>query len=279
MGFDTEAFIRAVVISLATGGFIAALGYALLHQKKDWARWKTALPMMVMCLVILLIVWFYYGWPSLVEVPRLDLLTEDQANLTLEKKGLIPHSIPQHSIQVEKGLVIPKSQEPAAGQSVKKGRVVEYAISVSHDVPQLPPPDSSKSVTIFKPKPNEQFSLSKSGNDIYTGEVSGISSGIKRNEILLWIKPVNPASDRSGWYLQRHPHGISGFMKNGTWLGRAQIGNADWPPHNGDILDIAVSVVDQSTYADLMGRKGVVMSPEPVGNIVEKSTDVIVSIK
>ncbi|MEW6574278.1 MAG: hypothetical protein AB1374_11665 [Bacillota bacterium] len=36
--------------------------------------------------------------------------------------------------------------------------------------------------------------------------------------------------------------GIQAIEADGSWEGLAQIGNAQWPPHEGDLVDVAASL-------------------------------------
>jgi hypothetical protein len=114
----------------------------------------------------------------------------------------------------------------------------------------------------LKPKKDGQIDCMPDANDIYrcpvSGEVTGISQG---QRLLLWVQPVNPPAERDGWYLQRRIVSQSG----GRWSGTVQVGNADYPPHTGDIVNVAVSIADEAIAEKLMSTRGVVVQPEPVG--------------
>ena len=148
-------------------------------------------------------------------------------------------------------------------------------------VSSQPPPDSNQNVSIFQPKSGENFYITKSGIGLYTGEVRGTFAGLKKDRdfLLLWIRPIDPPSDKSGWYLQRHPNGIRGLKEDGSWIGSVQVGNTSWPPKEGDIIDIAVSVVDKTAYQSFMAQGGEAISQEPAGSIVDKASEVVIKIK
>ena len=94
--------------------------------------------------------------------------------------------------------------------------------------------------------------------------MEGIGSGAFK--LLLWLRPVNPPSNVSGWYLQRLPeYGVTEVNADGSWSGTAQVGNAQWPPQEGAVIDLAVSVADHDTAARLMAEPGVVIRPQPIG--------------
>ena len=52
-----------------------------------------------------------------------------------------------------------------------------------------------------------------------------------------------------------------------------------WPPHEGDILDIAVSIADRGSIAGLMSEPGVVVRSQPVGIKFETVMGLAVTMK
>jgi hypothetical protein len=91
---------------------------------------------------------------------------------------------------------------------------------------------------------------------------------------------VNPPSETPGWYLQRPPvSGITRVESEGSWTGLAQLGNAQYPPHDGDLVDVAVSAAQDSVAKELMRSPGVVVEDQPIGIETKTATNVIVKLR
>jgi hypothetical protein len=58
----------------------------------------------------------------------------------------------------------------------------------------------------------------------------------------------------------------------------AQLGNAQWPPHDGDIIDLAVTVVDEATATNLLGAQ-VATHPQLVGIRRDIASNLVVKLK
>ncbi len=139
---------------------------------------------------------------------------------------------------------------------------------------------TKRELSVFKPKPREKIDLQQGPDGLYRFEIRGTSRGLAAGDgrLLLWVRPVRPPAD--GWYLQRGPlNGIGNVEPDGSWRGTAQIGNLQWPPHSGNVLDIAVSVVDGKTADDLLGATGVVVRGQPVGDTVATVEGIILALK
>jgi len=91
---------------------------------------------------------------------------------------------------------------------------------------------------------------------------------------------VNPPADRVGWYLQRPPvNGIPGVEADGSWSGVAQIGSAQYPPHEGNTVDLAVTIADNGEINKLMAEQGVVVRNQPAGVKSAMASGVILTLK
>lgn len=125
------------------------------------------------------------------------------------------------------------------------------------------------SVSILEPKSGGYVQCSHSSDGTYHFSVKGTSTKVYDNDkvaLLLWVRPVMPPSETPGFYLQRKPiNGITRIEENGHWEGIGQIGNVVYPPHAGDILDVAMTVVDKATAARLLGQTGAVSELNPRG--------------
>lgn len=277
--FDQEGFLRAIFSSIGTGLVVGAIGYFVVKEK--WPKWKHALIMGTSGAAILVGVIIYFAWPSLIDVPSLDGLSKAQAEDLLAKNNLRSEAMPQYANGVEPGRVIPDSQNPQAGLLVRPGSLVSFAVNVQQQ-PPVPPPPPDIVVTLFQPQSGGKALCFRGGDNVYRFEVKGTSSGISTSGygLLLWLKSVSPPSDTAGWYLQRPPgNGIDKIETDGSWAGIAQIGNATWPPHEGDTFDLAVTLVDSATINKLMAEQGVVIRSRPVGDKIQTANGVVVTLR
>ena len=272
---DWVALSRAFGISLITG--------AIVFYVTNKSRKPTRI-LISIGLVIVLTTSISYLWPSLVKIPSIDGKSRAEAEDLLTKMKLIPKAIPQTVVGVESGRVVPKSQSPNAGLLVRPDTVVSFG--VSNYKPDLPasskPAEVALNVSLFEPKSSNEVICSPDDQGIYRFQVNGTSSGLSVNEhrLLLWVKPVSPPAP-GGWYLQRPPrNGINLLNDNsGSWTGEAQIGNEQYPPHDGDTVDVAVTIADKTTADDLMNQAGVVTNDTPVGIKTDTASNLGIKIK
>lgn len=219
----------------------------------------------------------------LVEVPDLANLSRAEAENKLVEIGLVPEARPQYVTGVNADRVVPNSQNPPAKLPVQPGALVSFAINVRDERPQvIVTPSVSLAVSLSQPKAGGKILCSRGGDSIYRLSVKGTSSGLSAGEygLLLWLKPVRPPSDTSGWYLQRPPgNGVDRIEADGTWIGVAQLGSSQWPPHEGDVFDLAVSVADNDTINKLMAESGVVIRNQPVGVKSDTALGVVATLK
>jgi hypothetical protein len=272
--FDSLALIRALILSLGAGLVVASVASLL----KKWP--KAVLVMLGIGVALILTVILFYSWPSLVKVPDLSGLARAEAELVLEKKGLIPEARPQYDLETPAERVIAYSQEPLAGIKVHRGTVVRFGVALT------PPPSEttereSASVSLFHPKSGENVHCTRYADGVYRFAVVGTSIGLSdRLTLLLWIRPVKPPSETPGWYLQRLPvNGITKIEPDGSWEGIAQIGNVQWSLHAGEVLDVAVTVVDVESANRLLAKSGVVTSIYLPGVVSDIASGVRVKLK
>lgn len=281
--FDLESLVRAIAIGLGISLIGGAIGFFPMRRREDWNRWRPVLIMGIAGVMLLVTVGLYYAWPSLVEVPSLGGISQAEAENLLTSKGLVPAGRPQYGSGTNAGRVVPHSQSPGSGLRVRPGTMVSFAVSVRED--PTPPSDGTHlntGVALFHPKSGEGASFSRGADGVYKCFVSGTSTGLSAGglALLLWLKPVNPPSDTQGWYLQRPPaNGIFNVKADGSWSGVAQLGNAQWPPHEGDVFDLAVSAADDGTAKRLFAEPGVVVRNEPIGIKSDTATGVVVELK
>jgi hypothetical protein len=280
---DLEALVRAISISAGVSLVGGATGYFVTKRRKEWNRWKSVVVMGAAGLALLSATLMYYAWPSLINVPILDDMSRDQAEELLRSKGLVPESRFQYVSGVEPGRVIPRSQDPVAGLPVKFGSYVRFAVSIREEqLSVIGKSTDTLSLSLSEPRAGDKVRCSRGGDEVYRFSASGGSAGIAagRYGLLLWLRPVNPPSDVPGWYLQRPPaNGILKVEADGTWLGTAQVGNAQWPPQEGDIIDLAVTIADDDAIKNLMAEPGVIVKPQPVGVKTATAPSVSVTLK
>lgn len=218
----------------------------------------------------------------LVDVPDLKNLSRAEAENRLIESRLVPEAIPQYANGVNASLVIPNSQDPSPRISVKPGTLVRFGVSVRSEAPQVAPGPTSGVAVSLQLKGGEQVSCPRGGDNIHRCSIKGASSGLSAGGygLLLWVRPVRPPSDTPGWYLQRLPaNGISGVQRDGSWIGVVQLGSPSWPPNEGDIFDVAVSVADNDTINKLLAESGVVIRNQPVGVNVDMAQGLVVSLR
>jgi hypothetical protein len=106
---------------------------------------------------------------------------------------------------------------------------------------------SSPSVRIINPSSNGNITVNLSGST-YHFPVTGTATGVTKDmTVFLWVKPVNPPGDADVWYLQHDPINHMN-NQNGSLRGTGGIGNPQYPPHNGDTMNILITVV-RNDYA------------------------------
>lgn len=131
------------------------------------------------------------------------------------------------------------------------------------------------SISLFEPCAGGGVQCIRDAAGVYHFSVRGTSTSLSsagNSQLLLWVRPVNPPAERAGWYLQQAPDGLQVVHGDGSWEGRCQIGSAAWPPHQGDTIDLAVTVVDQQTANNLMaGSVAVVQTVLPQSIAVEEA--------
>ena len=275
--YDLITFGRAFGVSIGAG----LLVWAIVNSFTSGRR-KTWLVAVVGC-VVLTTVALSSIWRALPEVPRLDNLSADRAEQLLNGLSLVPAARPQHVAGIEPGRVIPNSQDPVAGLDVKPGTVVSFAVAMAGSGPAASSsPSQLPSLSLFEPRAGAIFKCTRRpdgvGSIAVKGTVRGVQGGAR--DLLLWLRPVTPASDVSGWYLQRPPtSGVGTVNPDGTWSGTAQLGNSQYPPQEGAVVDIAVSVVDRETAARLMAETGVVTRNEPIGVVSATASGVVLTFR
>jgi hypothetical protein len=104
-------------------------------------------------------------------------------------------------------------------------------------------------VQIVSPRPQEKLSCTV-GQDGGIVHLSGSALGMDNDRLLLlFLRPQDPGV--SGWFLQLAPLGID-LNADGTWTARGQIGNRQYPPTNGMMIDLMVRAVPARVADELI---------------------------
>jgi hypothetical protein len=281
--FDLIGLARAFVVSLGAGLIARAIASFIVEHGPR----KRVVTLAIAGGVLVLTVTLSALWPSLVTVPRLDGLSRAEAENLLANDSLTPDPKPQHASGVQAGRVVPNSQNPKPGLRVRRGEVVSFG--VAEPPAELSPsqlgstvPSQAATVSLFEPRGRGSVRCIRAADGIYRFSVRGTSTGLGTGafSLLLWVRPVNPPAEDPRWYLQRPPvNGIRTIEADGSWEGLAQIGNAQWPPHEGDVLDVAVSVAGRDVAEQLMAETGVVLRDQPVGVHSVRASSVVVTMR
>lgn len=264
---DSET-VRAVLIGLGTGLVVLAIGVLIKRVPKPVVLLlASGLGLLVAVL-----------WPhtSLIEVPDLTGLSQDQAELAVTSKKLVAAAQPQYAPTIRSGFVIPQSQNPLSGTVVRKGTIIRFAVSTSTGPTSIVDTSGKgnlkASVSFFEPKKGGTVICRQQGDGVHRFMVQGTILGADSSKmtLLLWVQPVTPPAESPGWYLQKPPaNGIVSIVGD-TWRGVCQIGNQQWPPHTGDVVDVAVTLVTSDEAQRLIARQGpmtTIVLPDTVQDI------------
>jgi PASTA domain len=278
--FDFEALFRAFVIGFSVTLIAGYVVYLATRNRTGASEAKGRLILALIGIFLLASMATYYLWPSLPRVPLLDGKSLAEAEKLLKNRKLVADPRRRLSTDVAPGLVIPHSQDPAAGLAVYPGTVVSFGVNESRQTTATQNGYGAARVSLFQPRSQERLRCAPDGSGIYRCPTLGNSSGIQGGHLhlLLWVEPVSPPSDTFGWYLQRLGNGISRIETDGSWAGVIQLGNAQYPPGTGDIINVAVSIVDDDAFHELMGRGGVVIEAHPVGSNVDTASHVVITV-
>jgi hypothetical protein len=282
--FDVEALIRGVLIGLATA-FIGSAVVSIVTGLRRPPPPRRVILLAGAGVALLIAVAVYYGWPTVVNVPRLDGLSQAQAEEKLRKGRLIANAQPQHGENTEPGRVIANSQDPVAGLPVRPHTIVSFGVSQRLTRDQARPgtdPANRPAVGLFSPRSDQPLLCSRGPGRIGRCTVSGGSAGADGPDwrLILWLRPAAPASDVPGWYLQRPPgNGLTRVDSDGTWSGTVQVGNPAYPPQDGWRVDIAISATRRELADRMMDAGDIVVRDSPEGAVVAVATSVELRFK
>lgn len=261
--------VETMILSLGTGLVILAIGLIIPKMPKSIAV-LLALGFGMLAFVL---------WPRaiLIEVPDLANLSSDEAEVLLSSRDLEAKPQPQEARNTRPHYVIPSSQNPLPGTKVKRGTIVRFSVSNPTSV-ELGGTESGRvvtgvSVSIFSPGDGDTVTPRRGADNIFRFDVEGTMDAVDSAEVslLLWLQPIDPPSDQPGWYLQRLPANGIKSISGGSWRGVCQIGNFQWPPHDGDIVDVAVTLVASEEALRLQARQG----PLTVVRLPGKTSEIV----
>jgi hypothetical protein len=242
--------VESVLVSLGASIIVLAIGI--------WRQRKPT-PVSVLlafgCGIIAFVLW---PRAVLVEVPDLTGQSRDEAELKLTSLKLVPEPRPQQAPNTPLEHVVPSSQEPLPGTKVRSNTVVRFSVSSPISIPRPSIVPNSGVVTIFTPKGGSEVTPKRGADNIFRFEVQGTIEAVDltKSQVLLWLQPIEPPSDQPGWYLQRLPtEGIRSVSGN-TWRGICRIGSEQYPPHDGDFVDVVATVVAGDEAQPLLARQG-----------------------
>ena len=161
-------------------------------------------------------------------VPTLDNLTLTDAEDRLSEQHLIPNAVPLDGPDV--GLVVPRSQSLLAGQLVQSGMKITFNIG-------------DRGVNTFDyPRTNGMADCTTNADGFCTINIEGVESTLVfdgRLRLVLWAKSVG-----SGWYVQDpDPTRPASVGPDQTWTREVQIGNSKYRPGDGELIDLALTVM------------------------------------
>jgi hypothetical protein len=282
MILDWIALLRAVVIGLIAGTLTNLIGKKVLCKRVGPARRRRttiSLRITISLMSLALAVALYCRWPSLVKVPLLDKRSYAEAEGILRRESLVPAPTSGYSMETARDLVVPGSQRPAARLFVHPHTPIHYTVSLGRSATAIS--TAPVSVSLAEPKGSLTARCFRDSDGLYRFNVNGTSRGLEPSSysLLIWVFPVEPPAVPYGWYLQRQPsEGVHRVETDGRWAGVARIGNQQYPPHNGDKFNLAVSVADIATARQLMAEMGVVVRPNPTGIALDKAENVTVDL-
>jgi hypothetical protein len=275
-----------IVLGLGVGLIAEAVSQLLLRSGRVRENTKGAWRMLAAALALTVGVAVYLLQPGLTTVPNLARLSVDEAAQTLRARGFEPSPRYESSATIEDGLVVPESQRPIAGQTAGAGVTVTFAVSTGRGPISDPAVRSTGNgqgaLSWNMPAPGAPLEVIRDGSGLHRASVAGLvpASIPASHRLLLWVRPVRPPSDSPGWYLQRPPgNGVSAYSAGGSWDGVIQLGNREFPPNDGDVVDLAISVVSATEARALEAGAGAVTAPTPRGSQVAELRGVRVVLR
>jgi hypothetical protein len=256
--------VESVLVSVGAGLVVLAIALMIKRVPKS-----VALLLAIGICIIAFVVW---PRATLVEVPDLTGLSRDEAVLRLSSLKLGAAPQPQQAPNTPAEHVVASSQDLLPGTRVRVGTVVRFGVSTptAADPGRTGSPDSSfgGGVSIFSPTNGGEITPKRDADNVFRFDVEGTIDGVDltKSMLLLWVQPIDPPSDQPGWYFQRLPNGIRSVSGN-RWRGTCQLGNQQYPPHDGDTVDVAASVVPGDEAQRLLARQGPVTTVTLPGSV------------
>jgi hypothetical protein len=256
---DLVAIIRALAIGLAAGLLARFIVYWIVERGSEEKRDIRYYLIGIIIVSLIIMVALSTLWPYLRVVPVLDNLSRAEAENLLYSNKLIPQSIEAYAPDTDEGRVIEGSQQPSYKLKVRPGETVTFTVA------------TAPVISLLMPKTGDKVVCSENADKSYTFPVNGRSNATDYFTVLFWVQPAN---DR--WYLQSRPINID---SQGLFSGNAQIGNQEWPPHDGDVINVAVTLTDKQIASQLLSQKGEVAATQPIGVKLDQALNVVVALK
>ncbi|HEY1205944.1 MAG: PASTA domain-containing protein [Bryobacteraceae bacterium] len=228
----------------AAGSLVAAAVMLGLGQRfaKEKVRWKNVI-LTVVVAAGLSIAAAFMGFDIHYAVPNLDYLPLAEAEDRLAAQHLDSVAAPVENPGIEPGRVVPKSQSLSPGLLVQSGTTLSFSVS-DEGTNSLDYPHTNGQVDCVR-KQEGFCTISVEGRDSAL-----VSSGQLRS--LLWTK-----SRESGWYLQDQGSTQTELIRpDRTWRRQAQVGNSRYAPSDGELVDLALTVVSSSRERDVGKQRG-----------------------
>lgn len=166
-------------------------------------------------------------------VPNLDYLSLAEAEDRLSDEGLDSVVFPVDKPGIQLGRVVANSQSLPPGQLVRSGTRMSFGLS-----------DEGTS-SVDHPGTNGQVDCTRRSEGFCTITIEGRASALVsagQLRLLLWAK-----SPESGWYLQDLTSTQTSLIRpDRTWVRQAQVGNSRYPPSDGELVDLALTVISSS---------------------------------
>jgi len=237
------SLLLEVAAGLIVFDIVMVLEWRFRRRSSPTSEFKLNIFFSALVIVIVLIAVASYVRLDYVEVPHIDNEELADAERLLSERGLFPYVIPVTSPTTDIGKVVSGSQEPKAGLRMPRGIQVQFKVSDegsnSLDAPK------SDSTTDCVMKPDRVCVITAEGKASKEVDQGNLA-------VILWSRTTS-----SAWYLQfpdtrkPKPHN-----NPGRWSYEAEIGNPTYPPSEGTVVSLVVTVVSRETAAGLEQEKG-----------------------
>ncbi len=258
--------ISSILIG-AAGSLFATAVSLILGQR--FGKAKVSNKMVVLTVVLaagLAIASTFIGFDIHHVIPNLDYLTLAEAEDRLSDQRLDSIVFPVDKPGIQLGRVLANSQSLSPGQLVRSGTPISFGVS-----------DEGTS-SVEHPSINGQVDCIRTSEGFCTITVEGRASALVSDgqlRLLLWVK-----SQQSDWYLQDPTSTQTTLIRpDQTWTRQVQVGNVRYPPSDGELVDLALTVISSTAERHSTGThvQGPFRKPEgwPVATVERVSIRLI----